>query len=273
MISDPTALARFIATWRSGVDDLVALLRDLEEADWSRPTDLEGWDVKAVAAHVAHLESELAGNPQEPVHVPEREHIKSLMGVYTEMGPIARADWPPEKIIEELTGSVDARAARLDADPPTDRSGNPPATPGGIGWDWQTLLSNRALDVWMHEQDIRRAVGRPGGLDTPGAVHSVAVFARSFGYAVGKKVGPPPGTTAVLDVTGAQPVHTAVRVNDDGRGVPAENPADSDVVLRMDTETYVLLAGGRRPASAVTVEISGDQELGTRILAALAVTP
>ena len=51
--------------------DVVALLRSLDEDDWSRPTDCPGWDVKAVAAHLAHLESVLAGRPQDHVEVPQ----------------------------------------------------------------------------------------------------------------------------------------------------------------------------------------------------------
>jgi uncharacterized protein (TIGR03083 family) len=274
MTSDQERLAQYIAAWRITVDDTVALLRDLDVADWSKPTDLPGWDVRAVAAHLAHLESELAGNKQAEVQVPELPHIKSLMSVYTEMGPIARSAWPVERIVDELEESVAKRAAELEADPPTDGAGTPPATPGGTSWTWETLLSNRALDTWMHEQDIRRAVRRPGAVDGPGAAHTVAVLARGFGYTVGKRVAPPTGTTVVLDVRGLHPVHVAVEVNDAGRAVPTlADPDDPTVTLRMDLECFVRLAGGRCDPSDVGVEILGDVDLGERIVAAMAVTP
>ncbi|MGZ4536174.1 MAG: maleylpyruvate isomerase family mycothiol-dependent enzyme [Nocardioidaceae bacterium] len=274
MTSDEARLAQYVTAWRSAVDDTVALLRDLDEEDWARPTDLPGWDVRAVAAHLAHLESELAGNEQEHVEVPELEHIASPMGIYTEMGPLARAGWATDRIIEELASAAATRSAELEAAPPTDPAADPPVTPGGIGWNTETLLSNRAVDVWMHEQDIRRAVGRPGSMDGPGAVHTVGVFARSFGYVVGKRVGPPAGTTVVLDVTGVHPVHLVAAVGDDGRGhLVTEEPAAPTVTLRMDLETYVILSGGRRTPDDVTVEVTGDQELGGRVLAAMPVTP
>ena len=38
------------------------LLRELDPDDWAKPTDLPGWNVRYIAAHLAHLESELAGN-------------------------------------------------------------------------------------------------------------------------------------------------------------------------------------------------------------------
>jgi uncharacterized protein (TIGR03083 family) len=274
MTSDQARLARYIDTWKSTVDDTVALLRSLDHEDWSRPTDLPGWDVRAVAAHLAHLESELSGVEQTPVEVPELEHIRSPMGSYTEMGPLARAAWTPERIIDELETAAESRLAKLRADPPSDGSGKPPTTPGGIGWNWETLLSNRPLDVWMHEQDIRRAVGRPGDQNTPGAAHTVRVFTKSFGYVVGKRVAPPAGTTVMLDVTGEDPVHLAVGVNDDRRAVPlTADPDDPTVHLRMDTEAFTILGGGRRTPEEVEVQVDGDRELGRLILTAMAVTP
>ena len=73
---------------------------------------------------------------------------------------------------------------------------------------------------------------------------------------------------------GAQPVHLAVEVGADGRATPVqEDPADPTVTLRMDTETYVVLCGGRRPSSDLDVEVSGDNALGLRVLDAMAITP
>jgi hypothetical protein len=117
-------------------------------------------------------------------------------------------------------------------------------------------------------------VGRPGNLDSPAATHTVGVFARGLGYVVGKRVAPPAGTTVVLDVTGPKPVHVAVEVGDDGRArTLSADPDEATVGLRLDVESYVLLAGGRRARSDVRAEVAGDRELGARILDALAVTP
>ncbi|HET6627614.1 MAG TPA: maleylpyruvate isomerase family mycothiol-dependent enzyme [Nocardioidaceae bacterium] len=274
MTSEQARLGGYIDAWKSAVDDTLLLLRSLDPDDWSLQTDLPGWDVRAVAAHLAHLESELAGFEQTVVEVPELAHIRSPMGSYTELGPLARAGWAPDAIIDELERAVRVRLAELREHPPTDGSADPPRTPDGIGWSWETLLRNRPLDVWMHEQDIRRAVRRPGNLDTPGARHTAAVFAKSFGYSVGKGVAPPAGTTVVLDVLGAPPLHLAVQVNDDGRAVlmPAD-PDNPTVSLRMDLETFTVLGGGRRPAETLEVEVTGDEQLGRRVLAAMAVTP
>lgn len=274
MTSDQERLSGYVSSWKSSVDDVVALLRSLDDEDWERPTDLPGWTVKGVACHLAHLESELSGVKQTRVELPERDHYTAPSARYTELGLVAREHLTGAVITDELERCAATRHARLLADPPTDPKADPPRTPGKIGWDWETLLSNRALDVWMHEQDIRRAVGRPGGLTKAGADHTVAVFTRSFPYAVGKRVAPPAGTTVVLDVTGPRPVYLAVEVGADGRAVPlAGTVPEPTVTLRMDREAFVVLAGGRRPVSDVAVAVVGDAELGRRVLEALAVTP
>jgi uncharacterized protein (TIGR03083 family) len=270
---DRDRLWAYVETWKRSADDVVELLQSLSPGDFGLPTDLPGWDVRAVAAHLAHLESELAGNPQERVQVPELTHVRSPMSSYTERGPLARAGWPPDRIVAELASSVATRHAELAADPPTDGTAAPPRTPGGIGWDWQTLLRNRCLDVWMHEQDVRRAVGRPGHLDTPGARHTVGVFAAALPYVVGKRVSPPAGTTVVWEVTGPVEGRFAVAMGEGGRGAAVAPPAEPDVRLRMDTEAFVVLGGGRRPSGDVDVDVAGDEELAARVLEAMAVTP
>jgi uncharacterized protein (TIGR03083 family) len=146
-----------------------------------------------------------------------------------------------------------------------------PVTPGDIGWTWETLLSNRALDVWMHEQDVRRAVDRPGGMDSPAARHTAEYLAESLGYVLAKRVKAPAGTTLAVYVEGHPPA--AVTVDESGRGTTLAEPVDPTVTLRMDRETFLLLAGGRRTDAAERVRIEGDDELAARVLGALAVTP
>jgi uncharacterized protein (TIGR03083 family) len=274
MTSDRERLSEYVESWRGAVDDVLTVLRSLGDEDWSRPTDLPGWDVKAVASHLAHLESELSGVKQKRVELPERDHYTAPTSMYTELGIVAREDMSGPEIADELEQCTKSRYDQLVADPPTDGQADPPRTPGKIGWNWEALLSNRVVDVWMHSQDIRRAVGRPGGLNTPAAAFTVASFVGSFPYAVGKRVSPPVGTTVALDVTGVSPVHLVVEIDESGRAVPlTTDPEKPTAAVRMDPETFIVLAGGRRPVADLPVEVEGDEELAGRVLEAMAVTP
>ncbi|WP_246383257.1 maleylpyruvate isomerase family mycothiol-dependent enzyme [Nocardioides stalactiti] len=205
-MSDADRLAGYIETWWQAIGDFTALLDSLPDDAWALPTDLPGWDVKAVAAHTAHLESILGGGPDEQADIGEAPHVTGPMGQFTEIGVVTRRDRTPASIIEEIRERTTRRHDELLAEPPTDGNAPAPGLFGLVGWNQQTLFRNRPLDVWMHEQDVRRAVGMPGGLDTAGAQHTADYLSEAFGFVVGKKVKPPVGTTAVLAVDGTRVV-------------------------------------------------------------------
>jgi uncharacterized protein (TIGR03083 family) len=269
-MADP--LARLVEIWWQAIDDFTTLLETVPAAQWSTPTDLMGWDVHAIAAHTAHLEALLAGATHDEVDIGEPAHVTGPFGQFTEQGVVARRDRTADELITEIRRSATARRTALLAEPPDDGSVPAPGVFGLIGWNTERLLRNRPLDVWMHEQDVRRAVGRPGNLDSPAAVHTADYLAESLGYVLVKRAGAAPGTTAVLEIDGHAPY--GVTVNADGRGEPkTEISGDPTVRLAMGRETFILLAGGRRPVPAGAVEMSGDTELGDRLVTGLAVTP
>jgi uncharacterized protein (TIGR03083 family) len=271
-MTDQSRLAELVETWRQAIAEFVALARDIPEDQWELPTDLEGWNVKDNVAHTAHLEAVLAGAPEETEPVEEAPHIKDLAGLYTEQGVLSRRGRDMASLADEIETAAATRHAALQADPPTDGASAPPKTPGDIPWTTERLLSNRPLDVWMHEQDIRRAIGRPGGFDTPAARHTVAVFGAALPMVVGKRVAPPAGTTVEIDVPEAGQSWT-VAVGEDGRAaMVAPTPAPT-ARITLSAEDFVVLAGGRRAVTATSPAIDGDLELGHAVLANLAVTP
>jgi uncharacterized protein (TIGR03083 family) len=271
-MNDRELLAGYVDVWWSAINDFTDLLEELAAEDWDRPTDLPGWDVRAVASHIAHLEGVLAGAEEETADVGEPPHVTGLMGLYTEVGVLNRRDASPDAIINEIRSAATARHTALVGDPPTDAAGKPTSIFGGVPWSWGTLLRNRPLDVWMHEQDIRRAVDRPGGMDSPAAAHVADYLAESLGYVLAKRAGAPLGTTLVLGLDGHEP--RAFAVDGAGRGVPLGGVPDRPTVsLGMDRESFVLLAGGRREPEPGRVRVEGDAELAQRLLDRLAVTP
>ena len=269
-MDDRQRLSGYVDVWWGSVRSFTDLLDDLAEHDWRRPTDLPGWDVHACAAHTAHLEAVLAGEPEEAPSADPTDGASSLISMYTEQGVVARQDRTPAELVEEIRRAATARYARLLSDPPTDGRAKPTPIFSGVGWDWQTLLRNRPLDVWMHEQDVRRAVDRPGGLDSPAAVHVVDYLSESLGYVLAKRAGAPAGTTLVLSVEGHEPL--AFVVDESGRGRRlGDVPSAPTVGLAMDRESFIVAAGGRREPGHVVV--TGDGELAQRVLDRLAVTP
>jgi uncharacterized protein (TIGR03083 family) len=233
-------LDTYVRGWHESAMSIIALARELDDDDWARPTDCDKWTVKDIVA------------------------------AYTGAGVEARRDRAPAELVTEFAAAVELRASRL-ADLPDDPSALAPVTPGGVAWSWDTLLRNRSVDVWVHEQDIRRAIGRPGGLDTTGAHVAVMTFSFSLPYVVGKRVKPPAMSTVQWIVTGETPLELAVRVGEDGRASAIETLDEPSVTLRMSTETFTVLTAGRREPDEVEVTIDGDQDLGRATLSAMSI--
>ncbi len=260
-------LAGLVELWWAAAQEFVALLETLNPEEWSSPTDLAGWDVHAVASHIAHVESMLAGLPQQQVDFEVPPHVRGAFGQFMESGVVARRQASPADLIAEIRESTTSRHASLQAGPAPDPHTIPDILPPGITWDFETLLNNRIVDVWMHQQDVRRAVGRHGNLDSASAAHTLQRLAASLGFVVGKKVGAAPGTSVTFDL-GGQPV--GILVDEGGRGTFVKPAAQPDVFILMTAEEFILAAGGRR---SVDVPVRGDHQLSARILAQMAVTP
>ena len=100
------------------------------------------------------------------VAVPDYPWIRHDMGRFME-GPVqARRSWPGSAVVDELAAALTERQAAY-ADPALTVDSTL-ATPLGemtLG----DLVTLRIMDVWVHEQDVREALGRPGGLESGGA--------------------------------------------------------------------------------------------------------
>lgn len=268
-----TPQRELVEAWSASAQAVLDLVRTLEDDDFARPTDLPGWTVHDIVAHLAHLECELAGD--EPVLADESsvpaDARDDAFRAYTERGVAARRDELPAVLIEALDGAVVRLRETLDSDGPA----GPPASFPRPGTTWNSLLRDRVIDYWMHEQDIRRAVGRSGGWDSPGSSLTITGFKAALPFIVGKKVRPPAGVTISWSVTGSNGTWQAtVSVGEDGRAGRVDVAADdADVALKMPVEDFVLACGGRRDPADLAIEVRGDTDLGSRVIAAMPVTP
>lgn len=253
-----TDLQLYVDAWRQSADAVLAL----EPDDWDLPTDLPGWTAKDVLAHLVHLERVLVDGEAGPAGG------KAVPADYTNAGVAALREVEVEQLRADLRDLVARRAEQLTELPdPNERAAS---TPAGVDWTWDVALRNRTVDMWMHEQDIRRAVGLPGSQDTLGAHVTTASFSAALPYILGRRAQAPVGTVVRWLVTGPVPVDATIGVGDDGRARATD--AAPTATLTMDTEAFTVLAGGRRGPDGVEVQVDGDSELAGRVLAAMAVT-
>jgi uncharacterized protein (TIGR03083 family) len=251
-------------TWQS----ILELCADLTEEDWKRPTGCPGWSVQDNVAHLVDYESGALGRPRPEVSLPEaRDHLKNPLGEANEVGVEARRSLSGAAVLAELQEVTAARVAQLRALTEGDlaREVPTPAGPGTVA----DMLTLRVMDTWSHEQDIRRALGRPGHTSGPAVDEAVAYWSQYLPYVVGKRAGAPDGAMVVLEL-GDQ--RTAVEVVDGRARVAATLDREPTVRLSMPATTFAALVGGRTDAPD-DVAIAGDEELGRRIVASLAFLP
>ncbi|MFN8099940.1 MAG: maleylpyruvate isomerase family mycothiol-dependent enzyme [Dermatophilaceae bacterium] len=276
----PTDLVGLVTAWSTSVAGLIALGRECTEADFARPTCCPGWTVQDQLAHVAGVEAMFGGAAPSDVAVPDYPWIRHDMGRFME-GPVqARRSWPGSAVVDELAAALTERQAAY-ADPALTVDSTL-ATPLGemtLG----DLVTLRIMDVWVHEQDVREALGRPGGLESGGASVFVQamldrvprlwapLLAADQGLLL-RVEGPTSGVAGVGLLGLPEGDGTAQALFDD----PGQWPGTLTMITGT-TQPLTRRAAGRVPTAGVladaSVTIDGDAGLGTRALEALAFVP
>jgi len=250
--------------WRS-IDSLCSTL---SEEEWERPTGCPGWTVQDNLAHLIDYEARALGR-SGPEHTPaDVSHTKNDMGVSNEVGVDYRRRQLGSQVLDEFREVTAARLAQLQKLTADDlkREIVTPAGPGTIA----DMLRLRVMDTWSHEQDMRRALGRPGNVDGPAADEAVGFFAAFLPIIVGSRAGAPDGTTVAVDVGAG---YRAVIEVADGRAEFAEGDlADVTVALTIPATTFAALVGGRSDVPDDVV-IQGDEALGRTIVDQLGFMP
>ena len=247
-----------------------ALGDTLTEDEWKRPTECPGWTVQDNLAHVLGIESVILGRPVPDRSPPEGPHLKNDLARSNELWVDASRDRSGAAVLAEFRPVTDERLRALRA--PGLDFGAESWTPVGPG-TVRDLLPFRVFDSWIHEQDVRRAVGKPGGWAGPAAEAAIDRLAAVMPMIVGKKVAPPEGTTVVFVVTGPVPREIEIGVLDGRARVLAAPPGAPTVRLELDGETFVRLGAGRGDPEAILaagqVAFSGDADIGRRVALAM----
>lgn len=277
-MTDHPSLQPYVDAWTQSIEAISELVTPLAEGEWSRATACPGWSVRDVVSHIIGVECELLGDPR-PIHTLPRDlyHVVDETSRHMEIQVDVRRHHTAPEMTGELEYTVIRRSRQLRNEKRGPEAEVRNVIPGGAEkLSLERQLQLRVFDVWLHEQDVRRALGRPGNLDSAAALVTRDVLIASLPKVVAKDAGAPAGSAVVLDVHGPVEFLRTVRVDENGRGSvngsPSLGPA---VTLSLDWETYLRLAAGRvRPdAVAENVKVEGDAALATEILRHFAVTP
>ncbi|MEW2808525.1 maleylpyruvate isomerase family mycothiol-dependent enzyme [Streptomyces massasporeus] len=269
-----STLQPYADAWTHSIEAISELLQPLAEAEWNRRTPCPGWSVRDVVSHVIGLDCEMLGDPR-PIHSLPRDlfHVTNEHQRYMEMQVDVRRHHTAPEMTSELEYVIIRRNRQLrneSRDPGTKVRG-----PLGSELTLEESMRRHAFDVWVHEQDLRTALGRPGNLDSPGALVARDVLLGELPRVVAEDAQAPRSSAIVFDVHGPVEFLRTIRVDIQGRGTletaPALGPA---ATLTLDWETYVRLACGRVTAESVSdrLKTEGDPELTAAILNHFTVT-
>ncbi|BCL29415.1 maleylpyruvate isomerase family mycothiol-dependent enzyme [Streptomyces aurantiacus] len=269
------SLQSYADAWTHSIDAISDLVSPLVEGEWNRRTPCPGWSVRDLVSHIIGLDCEMLGDPR-PIHTLPRDlyHVTNEHQRYMEMQVDVRRHHTAPEMTSELEYTIIRRNRQL-----RNESRQPDTLvrgPLGTEVTLEQSMRVRAFDLWVHEQDLRTALGRPGNLDSPGAYIARDVLLSRLPKVVAKDAGAPPGSAVVFDIHGPVEFLRTVRVDADGRGSidgsPSLGPA---ATLTLDWETYFRMACGRVTPEAVSdrLKTEGDPELTAAILRNFTVTP
>ncbi|GAB7103093.1 maleylpyruvate isomerase family mycothiol-dependent enzyme [Streptomyces phaeofaciens JCM 4814] len=267
-------LQPYADAWTHSIEGISELVQPLVEGEWNWRTPCPGWSVRDVVSHVIGLDTEMYGDPR-PIHSLPRDlyHVTTEFQRYMEMQVDVRRHHTAPEMTSELELSIIRRNRQLRNE--TRQPGTVVRGPLGTELTLEESMRSHAFNVWVHEQDLRAALGRPGNLDSPGAHIARDVLLGELPAVVAERADAPRSSAVVFDVHGPIEFLRTIRVDIQGRGtletVPALGPA---AAFSLDWETFVRLACGRVTPEAVAdrVKAEGDPRLTAAILRNFAVT-
>jgi hypothetical protein len=259
--------------------ELLALLRDLSDDDWHRPTVAGSWRVRDIAAHLLDVDLRKIATSRDGHVLPPDAPITSARDLTRFINHINASGvqyaqrLSPRLLVDllEVTGGwVTALVASL---PPHGRS------IFAVSWAGEDQSENwmdtgrEYTERWHHQMQIRDAVGAAMTLLQPRwmmPLLEVSVYAWPPAYA---GIVARPGTTVRFDVTGETTATWSLVAGERGWQIAPGATADAACVVRAPADTaWRLLFNALSPEQArADVLVTGDPDLAAPLLAARSV--
>src|SRR3954471_13834818 len=226
--------------------ELMTLLRGLAPGDWARPTACAAWSVKDIVAHLLDtgLRRLSLGRDRFTPAAPDITSYAELVAYLNRLN----AEWvtaarrlSPEVLmdfIDNMAPQVQEFFAALDPHA---------AAQFGVAWAGEESspvwfdIGREYTERWLHQQQIREAVGAPGLVTRQWLHPALDIFMRAL-----------PHTYRAVSAEPGQSIHVAI-----------EGDAGGDWTLRRESQGWRLFTG-RSEASVTRVGL--DQETAWKLL-------
>jgi uncharacterized protein (TIGR03083 family) len=229
------------------------MLRALREQDWATPA-LRDLDVQGLVGHLTGVEEDmhlaLAGDPG----VATASHVES-----TQPAADRQAGRPAAQTHAEWRRAADRTIdlARAAGDPGAEIAVH------GLRFPLEILLVARAFELWVHDIDIRRAIGLPPAAPD---VSTLSLMTSSV-------AGLLPVAAAMTGLSEPTSVHLVLTGPGGGTwdlsiGAGSSPASASATTIVTDAVGFCQLVGNRAAPDDLDLYISGDEGRAARVLAA-----
>jgi uncharacterized protein (TIGR03083 family) len=251
---------------------LAEVCADLSADEWARPTECPGWDVKDQLSHLIGIERAIMGEGVPEWSEPLGDHVKNEFAATNEPFVAVRRALPGPAVRAEFVEVTSTRLAQLDALRAAEWA-QPGWSPVGEV-PRAEFMEVRVYDSWVHEQDVRHALGRPGGSGNAASALSLDRVQGAMPFVVGKKAACPDGTAVRFDVAGPGPDARAFTIAvAGGRARPVGDEVRPTATLSLSSIDFVRLGCGRATSAEVEaaagVVVEGDGQVGRTVLDAM----
>lgn len=269
-IVDRDATVALLSGEFAAVEDLC---RGFSANQWETPTCLPGWTVKDNLSHMVGTEAMLAGEAPPEADVSHLSHLKNGIARANEVWVESLRPLPGAEVLERFGAVTARRLAALQAMGQADFDA-PSWTPAGPDETYGRFMRIRHFDCFLHEHDMRLALGLPDRPAPADVASSLDEVATGLGYIVGRRAALPAGARVRLQVTG--PVSRTYLVEVAERAAVVDRlGGDPTCGLRLPAMLFLRLTGGRVPPGphlGGDIELEGDPEQATRLAEHLAFT-
>jgi uncharacterized protein (TIGR03083 family) len=251
---------------------LAGVCFELSGTEWALPTECPGWDVKDQLSHLIGIERAIMGEPVPQWDEPLGDHVKNDFAATNEPFVAVRRGATGASVLAEFAEVTAARLAQLDALTAAEWAAVGFSPMGQV--PYAEFMRLRVFDSWVHEQDARRALDRPGGDGNAASEISLDHVERAMPFVIGKKAGCADGTAVRFDIAG--PGHDA-RVRtiavEGGRARPVADEVAPTVTISLSGIDFMRLGCGRATSAQVEaaggVALDGDGLVGRSVLGAM----
>jgi uncharacterized protein (TIGR03083 family) len=214
----------------------------------------------------------LAGVPTPDVDISHLHHMQNPVAEGNEAWVESMRSLTGDEMLARFNDITGRRLAALEAMSQADFDA-PSWTPVGRDETYGRFMRVRHYDCFLHEHDIRFAVGAPARAEPTDLRSALDEVETGLGYIVGRRAAMPEGSRVRIELTG--PLSRTYLVQVDGRASVVDSfERPPTTTLELPVMRFLRLTGGRDdgPAASGEIRISGDHRLGEQLAANLAFT-